>query len=443
VLATGEVTTLVTIGSQFEQVQGVATDGVNLYISHSNCALYRYELATQTLSVRAGLPGACAHVDGPASNARFASVAGIGLHGGDIFLAEIAPSSIRRIKVASGAVSTLADGADGLSFPSSVSSDGTYVYTEGLSATDASLPAIIQRVSIATGAVTAVTDPTGRHPITYANRTASTTNVADSAPFHGVIYDIVASNDGHNVYFIDGTGLGVITDAKAPPQLSVSDVTLSEGNGGVGVAVFTVRLSSPQPRPVTVAFLTNDGTATSGSGDYVGQSGLVTFPPGVVEQRVKVTVTGDATDELDESFKVRLAWPSGAGLGRAIGVATILDDDPGAGGATLALGDASIVEGDDLSALAVFPVRLSSAQPAPVSVNFATGDYNATAASGDFDARTGTVNFATGVTSATIFVKVNGDYNAESLEGFTLTLSGSSGPTISRAVGIGRIINDD
>ena len=53
------------------------------------------------------------------------------------------------------------------------------------------------------------------------------------------------------------------------------------------------------------------------------------------------------------------------------------------------------------------------------------------------------MNFATGVTSATIFVKVNGDYNAESLEGFTLTLSGSSGPTITRAVGIGRVINDD
>ena len=106
-----------------------------------------------------------------------------------------------------------------------------------------------------------------------------------------------------------------------------------------------------------MAFLTNDGTATSGSGDYVGQSGLVTFPPGVVEQRVKVTVIGDATDEADESFKVRLAWPSGAGLGRAIGIATILDDDPAAGVATLALGDASIVEGDDLSVLAVFPVR--------------------------------------------------------------------------------------
>ena len=150
-----------------------------------------------------------------ASNARFTSVAGIGLKGGDIFLAETAPSSIRRIKVASGAVSTLADTVDGLSFPSSVSSDGAYVYTEGLNATDASLPAIVQRVSIATGAVTAVTDPTGRHPITYANRTASSTNVAGQRSVPGRDLRHRGVNDGHN-YFIDGTGLGVITDAKVP-----------------------------------------------------------------------------------------------------------------------------------------------------------------------------------------------------------------------------------
>lgn len=162
-----------------------------------------------------------------------------------------------------------------------------------------------------------------------------------------------------------------------------------------------------------------------------------------VEQRVKVTVNGDATDEADESFKVRVVWPSGgATLGRAIGTATVLDDDPG-GGATLALGDASIVEGDDLSALAVFPVRLSSAQPGPVSVSFATADGTATAASGDYDTRTGTLNFATGVTSATIFVQVNGDYDPEALEAFTLTISGSSGPPIARATGTGGIINDD
>ena len=438
VLATGQVTTLVTIGSAPDFAQGIALDGDNLYISHTNCALYRYQLSTGTLSVHAGVPGACTHMDGSAATARFAFGGLMGIHGDDLFVAE-SPSGIRRVKVSTGAVSTVTSA--GLSYPGDVSSDGTYVYTTSRRPPLPYVPTDIVKVSIATGAVTVLT---GQHPLTYSARAASTTTAGDSVPTGGYVRGVTALHGGHDIYFLNQTGVGLLTDAKVPPHLTIGDVTITEGNGGTGLAVFTARLSSPQPNLVSVVFLTNDGTATSASGDYVAQSGRLDFPPGVVEQRVKITVNGDTTDEADESFKVRLAWPSGgAVLGRAIGTATVLDDDPNRGGATLALGDVSIVEGDDLSALAIFPVRLSSAQPGPVSVNFGTGNGTATLASGDYDARLGTLTIPTGVTNATIFVKVNGDHDPEALESFTLTIAGSSGPAITRAIGTGRIINDD
>jgi Calx-beta domain-containing protein len=141
---------------------------------------------------------------------------------------------------------------------------------------------------------------------------------------------------------------------------------------------------------------------------------------------------------------VRLVWPSGrAVVARNLGTATGLDDDPAGGGATFALGDVSVVEGDDLSALAVFPVRLSSAQAGAVSVNFGTADGTATVAGGDYEPRLGTLTFAPGITSATIFVKLTGDYRPEANETFSLVLSGSSGPAVTRATGTGTIVNDD
>jgi hypothetical protein len=40
-------------------------------------------------------------------------------------------------------------------------------------------------------------------------------------------------------------------------------------------------------------------------------------------------------------------------------------------------------------------------------------------------------------------VVVNGDYDVEALETFTLAIGGSSGPPITRATGTGRIAPDD
>lgn len=436
VVATGQVTTLVTLPP------GTAQDLVHLaghlYLVHGDCVLYDVTVATATHTALAGSPGQCDnYTDGTGSAAHFGTCCGtsspprdITTDGSDLWVAD---GKLRKVVIATALVTTVVTPGH----TTSVESAGGSLYL--INSISGPGPRIYRRDSPG-GPLTIVMPFTG-NPLTYTPALASATG-ADT-PGYGA-GSLTADSGGHRLFFTNSTGVAMLTDTPHPPELSIGDVALSEGDGGSGLAVLTVRLSSPQPRPVTVGFLTNDGTATAGGGDYAGQSGLLTFPPGVVEQRVRVTVNGDAADEADESFKVRLVWPSGgAVVARPIGTATVLDDDPSGGGATLAIGDVSLVEGDDAGALAVFPVRLSSAQPGPVSVNFGTADGTATAASGDYDARVGTLNLPTGVTSATVFVKVNGDYDPEALEAFTLTIAGSSGPTINRATGTGGVIDDD
>ena len=86
---------------------------------------------------------------------------------------------------------------------------------------------------------------------------------------------------GRNVTIADSQGAGSITndDVAALPTLSISDVSLAEGNTGVVNAQFDVTLSAASTATVTVNFATADGTAVAG-GDYQATSGILTFAPG-------------------------------------------------------------------------------------------------------------------------------------------------------------------
>ena len=60
----------------------------------------------------------------------------------------------------------------------------------------------------------------------------------------------------------DGQGTGTITDDDPPPTLTISDVTVTEGDTGTVAATFTVSLSPPSGRTVTVDYTTANGTAS-------------------------------------------------------------------------------------------------------------------------------------------------------------------------------------
>lgn len=128
----------------------------------------------------------------------------------------------------------------------------------------------------------------------------------------------------------DPSGTGTIVDDDDAPQpattVSVGDASLGEGDTGVRELTFTVSLSRPAGSPITVGYATADGTATAGA-DYEASSGTVTFANGEQSKPLTVPVTGDLSDEADETFLLRLAEPTNAILGDAEGVGTIVDDD--------------------------------------------------------------------------------------------------------------------
>jgi streptogramin lyase len=92
------------------------------------------------------------------------------------------------------------------------------------------------------------------------------------------------------------------------------------------LASFFVSLDAPAVDPVTVDFVTSEGTAESAR-DFKANSGTVTFAPGQTIQTILVETINDAAAELDEMFTVELSNPSGALVTDGIGLATISDQD--------------------------------------------------------------------------------------------------------------------
>jgi len=223
------------------------------------------------------------------------------------------------------------------------------------------------------------------------------------------------------------------------PTISIADVSVAEGNSGASAAVFSVTLSAAtHSATAKVDFVTADGTASAGS-DYVATNGTVSFAPGETIQVIAVPINGDNVYEPDELFVLNLSNASNATIANGRGSATILNDDPLP---AIAINDVSVTEGNTGTTPAVFTVSLSNPSSAPVSVNFATADGTALAAS-DYAAASGSISFAPLETMKTITVSARGDFVIERDETFSVTLTNASGATIGDGEGVGTIRNDD
>jgi hypothetical protein len=102
-----------------------------------------------------------------------------------------------------------------------------------------------------------------------------------------------------------------------------------------------------------------------------------------------------------------------------------------------------VTEGNSGTRTAVFTVSLSVASTQTVTVNFATANGTATTASGDYQAKSGTLTFSPGVKTGTISVVVNGDTSIERTETFFVNLSNAINAAIADNQGQGSIVNDD
>jgi hypothetical protein len=253
--------------------------------------------------------------------------------------------------------------------------------------------------------------------------------------------------------FSDAEGVGKIVDDERPVVVSLRNVKPAAIEGGD--VVYTVSLSRPSDRLVTVEYHTVNGTAIAGS-DFAGvsraQHKTVTFAPGETTKQIIISTKEDLgrpTAEPTEKFGLRLVAPKNAVLNPRANSATgtILDNDR----AVASISDVTVVEGDSGPRNAVFRVSLSSFSSVPVSVQFQTVDDSAVGGT-DFVSKSGTLVIGAGRKEGFISVRVNGD-NAQEFSGtgitrlaqetFTVELSEPKNAVLGDRSGTGTIRDDD
>jgi hypothetical protein len=137
---------------------------------------------------------------------------------------------------------------------------------------------------------------------------------------------VLSSPTGSTIRSGFGTGVGTIADNDVA-YVSVDNVSVTEPDGGTVAMAFTVKLSAPSSRTVSVKYQTADGTAAAPA-DYTARAlTSLSFSPGQTSKTVTVLVRGDLPSEPDETLFLNLSGAVNATIGDGQGQGTILNDD--------------------------------------------------------------------------------------------------------------------
>lgn len=220
----------------FNGLAGITTDGTNLYAADSgNHTIRKIVISTGVVTTIAGSAGTTGSGDGIGSAARFNGPDGITTDGTSLYVADAFNCIIRKIVLATGAVTTIAGSAysaghaDGsgtaarFNYPTGITTDGTSLYvSEPLSKT-------IRKIAITSGTVTTIVGSTSisrpaTMPLGLITTTAGGTNVLAGA----------ISNPNYTATII-GTTIGTtisdgFTSTPALPDGSGTAITINPGD---------------------------------------------------------------------------------------------------------------------------------------------------------------------------------------------------------------------
>jgi hypothetical protein len=185
------------VAARFHNPQGITTDGTNLYVADAeNRTIRKIVISSGVVTTLAGAAGTFGSVDGIGSAARFYSLQGISTDGTNLYVVD--GTTIRKIVISTGTVTTFAGtvdvfgSADGIgtsasfNLPYGITTDGTTLYvTERNNQT-------IRKIVIATVAVTTLAGTAGT--------SGSADGIGTGAQFHdprGI------TTDGANLYISD------------------------------------------------------------------------------------------------------------------------------------------------------------------------------------------------------------------------------------------------
>jgi hypothetical protein len=214
-------------------------------------------------------------------------------------------------------------------------------------------------------------------------------------------------------------GEGTIVDNDPPPSASVNDANVNEGNAGSNnQAVFTVTLSAPSAKPITLSLTTAPGTAAGT--DFQTTVGLIGFNPGEMTKTFSVEVFGDNAFEADETFFVNIGDPSNVTVADGQGVGTIVNDDAG-----VRFGSATQTANEGAGSVQIVVTRVGTLTGSS-TVAYSTADGTASERT-DYNLALGTLRFEPGETEKSLTVFLTDDRYAEGSETFNVTVNAIDG----------------
>jgi DNA-binding beta-propeller fold protein YncE len=290
----------------------IDSTGTNLYILDSrNHLIRKMVIATEAVSTLAGST-AGGHSDGTGAAASFYYPYGIIIDstGTNLYVADSSNNEIRKIVVATGEVSTFAGlykSADGTGTaarfrsPAGIASDGTNLYvTDGINHE-------IRKIVIATGAVSTLAgNPTSGH--------ADGTGTAAGFDFpYGIIIDSTATNlyvtDSVNneirkIVIATGavsTFAGSTTSGSADGTGSAASFYCPEGIASDGTNLYVTDRFNNEIRKIVIAtgvVSTIAGSTTSGYADGTGTAASFYVPEGITCDGTNLYVADTANHEI-------------------------------------------------------------------------------------------------------------------------------------------------
>ena len=152
---------------------------------------------------------------------------------------------------------------------------------------------------------------------TVAVHNAGVTNVRATCDWWGQTQGPIAGQWVGSVTRVPNLITSDLNGSCAPKILVPLGVkSVFEGDTGTTEITVTIRLDRRNSSPISVQWLTVDGTATVANGDYAAASGTLTWAPGTFFQTITVSVNGDVTAEANELFSLKLYNNMNAGFGQ-------------------------------------------------------------------------------------------------------------------------------
>ena len=332
--------------------------------------------------------------------------------------------------------------------------DGTMaelVFTVTRSGAETEVPTTVEYVDAGTGTAESGTDYVAvmAGMLTFApdvtSQTITVMVYGDAIYEEDETVDIRLSNPDHAT-LVTETASGTILNDDAQPVLSISGMSIAEGEDGtMAELVFTVTKTGSVSQVATTVDYADalSGTAESGTDYEALVPGTLTFAADETEKTISVMVLGDAIYEEDETVDIMLSNPTHGTIETETASGIIANDDAAP---ELSIVGSSVAEGEDgtMAELVFTVTKTGSVSQVATTVDFSDAGSGTATSGTDYEAvAAGTLTFAADETEKTITVTVLGDTVYEADETVDIVLDNVVHGTIATGTASGTIVNDE